>query len=82
MTIAGAVRVLGLHRATVHRRLQAGVMHGERIHAKLWLIPRAELERWRDKGRLPTSPPRTDQPKAKGEQQQGSRPRRAQRPTR
>ena len=58
MTITEAAQVLGLHRATVHRRLESGVMRGERVHEKLWLIPREEAERWRDKGRLPVGRPR------------------------
>ena len=58
MTITEAARALGLHRATVHRRLESGVMRGERVHEKLWLIPRDEVDRWRDKGRLPAGRPR------------------------
>ena len=56
MTIAEASRVLGLHHATVHRRLQSGVMRGERVHEKLWLIPREEVERFRGVGKLKRGP--------------------------
>ena len=59
MTVTEAARVLGLHPTTLQRRLESGVMHGERVHTRLWLIPRDEVERWRDKGRLPAGRPRT-----------------------
>ena len=58
MTVTEAARELGIHPTTLQRRLDSGVMRGERVHPRLWLIPRDEVDRWRDKGRLPAGRPR------------------------
>jgi excisionase family DNA binding protein len=56
MTVTDAATVLGVEVSTLRRRLEAGVMKGERIHARLWLIPREEVDRWRKIGRLKRGP--------------------------
>ena len=62
MTITEAAEALRIDRTTVHRRLQAGIMVGTRVHPRLWLIPKSEVERWRQRGRLkPGRKPRPPQ---------------------
>lgn len=56
VTVAEAARELGLSVEAVHKRLRAGVMRGERISPRLWLVPRAEVERWRVLGRRKPGP--------------------------
>ena len=51
MTVAEAARELGLSIRGVLNRLERGQMRGERVHPRLWLIPREEVERWRMLGR-------------------------------
>jgi excisionase family DNA binding protein len=53
LTVAEAAAVLGLPERTISYRLQKGFMRGERAGRRLWLIPRAEVERWRGRGALP-----------------------------
>ena len=53
LTITEASAVLEVPLRTLRYRLLHGFVHGERIHARLWLIPRAEVERWRGRGDLP-----------------------------
>jgi excisionase family DNA binding protein len=64
MTVNQAARVLGLAPVTVRLRLRKGIMRGERL-GRDWLIPREEVERWRDVGRLPSGP------KPRGEREVG-----------
>ena len=56
LTVAQAAAALGLDAATVRRRLASGVMQGERVGERLWLIPRAEVARWLGKGKLKPGP--------------------------
>jgi excisionase family DNA binding protein len=51
MTVTQAADTLGLAVSTVRTRLEHGVMQGLRVHARLWLIPRSEVERWRQLGK-------------------------------
>lgn len=56
MSVTQAAEQLGLDRRTVQRRLERGEMRGTRVHEKLWLIPREEVERWHQFGRLKPGP--------------------------
>ena len=57
-TVTQAAVELGIPRETVRKRLQRGLMQGEHLTARLWVIPRAEVDRWRDTGRLKRGRPR------------------------
>jgi excisionase family DNA binding protein len=57
-TVAEAAAILGIPERTIAYRLSRGMMQGERAGARLWLIPRAEVERWRGRGKLPSGPKR------------------------
>jgi excisionase family DNA binding protein len=61
LTAAEAAAILGLPGRTVRNRLQRGIMRGVAVHHRLWLVPRDEVERWRDRGKLPSG--RKPQPK-------------------
>ena len=52
MTLTEAARELGLDPSTLRYRLQRGDMQGEKVGPRAWLIPRREVERWREVGRL------------------------------
>ena len=52
VTVGEAATVLGVDGATIRRRLARGVMQGERVGPRLWLIPKEEIERWRSRGKL------------------------------
>ncbi len=52
LTIAEAARALGLPIRTLQYRLLHGLMRGERVNPRLWLIPRAEVDTWKNRGRL------------------------------
>lgn len=53
LTAAEAAAILGLPGRTVRHRLQRGIMRGVAVNPRLWLISRAEVERWRAVGKLP-----------------------------
>jgi excisionase family DNA binding protein len=52
LTVAQAAAELGITPATLRARLQRGVMQGRSLAGRVWLIPRAEVERWRPRGHL------------------------------
>jgi excisionase family DNA binding protein len=56
LTVTQAAAELGLAVSTLRTRLERGVMVGQRVHSRLWLIPRAEVERWRARGKLRPGP--------------------------
>ena len=51
MTVTETAQALGMSVRGVLNRLERGQMRGERVHARLWLIPREEVERWKALGR-------------------------------
>ena len=51
LTVAETAQELGLTVRGVQERLRRGLMRGERVSPRLWMIPRAEVERWRTLGR-------------------------------
>ncbi len=53
LTAAEAAAALGLPGRTVRNRLQRGIMRGVAVNPRLWLVSRAEVERWREVGKLP-----------------------------
>jgi excisionase family DNA binding protein len=55
VTTTEAARLLGISHRTILDRLQRGLMQGERISPRLWLVPHDELERV-GVGRLKTGP--------------------------
>lgn len=66
MTVAQAAQALGLSVAMVRRYVQTGRMKGERIGARVWLIPKEEVGRWKGgaerlkPGRKPAAPQEGD----------------------
>jgi excisionase family DNA binding protein len=52
LTAAEAAAILGLPGRTVRYRLERGIMRGVAVNPRLWLVPRAEVERWRAVGTL------------------------------
>ena len=52
LTAAEAAALLGLPGRTVRYRLERGIMRGVAVNPRLWLVPRAEVERWREVGHL------------------------------
>jgi excisionase family DNA binding protein len=51
-TVKQASSELGIPARTILYRLKIGEMQGELIDGQLWLIPRAEVEAWRQRGEL------------------------------
>lgn len=51
MSVQEAARVLGVHENTIRYRLERGLMRGDRVLGRVWLIPRDEVERWKGKGK-------------------------------
>lgn len=51
MTVKEAAAILGMSVVGVQRRLQTGKMVGEKV-GRDWFIRKAEVERWRERGRL------------------------------
>jgi hypothetical protein len=51
LTVAETARELDLTVRGVQNRLLRGLMQGERVTPRLWLIPREEVERWKALGR-------------------------------
>ncbi|MGI4788811.1 MAG: helix-turn-helix domain-containing protein [Janthinobacterium lividum] len=43
---------LGLHRESVYRLLRAGVLPGYKVGLRQWRIPRAELQAYKEAGRV------------------------------
>lgn len=59
--VVDAARILGMSVSGVRTRLERGQMQGKRVGPRLWLIPRDEVERWRERGRQRTGPkPKTE----------------------
>ena len=56
MTVDEVATALSLSVAGVRRRIQRGDMRARRAGARLWLIPRSEVERWQVIGRLKPGP--------------------------
>lgn len=61
MTVKEAAEALGISIYAVQRRLQRGIMRGEKPGHD-WVIPTAEVEAWRGRGRLRPGPKPKDRP--------------------
>ena len=65
VTVTEAAAELGLTVHAVAKRLRRGQMKGERVSPRLWLVPREEVERWKEIGRMKPGPRRrTPRPEA------------------
>ena len=53
LTATQAAALLGVPPRTVAYRLQRGYMRGVKMTTRLWLIPRSEVEAWKDHPPLP-----------------------------
>jgi excisionase family DNA binding protein len=51
LTVQEAATELGITVRGIQERLKRGAMRGERVTPRLWLIPREEVERWKELGR-------------------------------
>lgn len=56
LTVQQAATELGLSRRGVQERIERGELRAERAGARLWLIPRVEIDRHRALGRLKSGP--------------------------
>lgn len=56
LTVGEAARQLGIGRSALHSRITRGEVQAVRVSARLLLIPRSEVERWRGKGKLRPGP--------------------------
>lgn len=53
LTVQETAEELGITTRGVQHRLERGLMRGERVSPRLWMIPRTEVDRWREVGKLP-----------------------------
>ena len=60
LTVAQAAEELGVSVSTIQVRLRQGTMRGVQPSPKLWLVPRAEVDAWRSRGKLRPGRPRKD----------------------
>ena len=60
MTVAEAAKELGLSERAVQDRLQRGVMRGRRIGERVWVVSRAEVDKWKGRGKIRPGRPRRD----------------------
>lgn len=61
LTVTDAAREMGISVRALHNRIKAGSVAAERFGARVWMIPRSEVERYRAAGRLKPGPkPRKD----------------------
>ncbi len=71
LTVDEAATALGVSAHAIRKRLLRGLMRGESIGSgrrRLWLIPRAEVDRWRGVGQLKRGPkPRPRGPEPRGD---------------
>ncbi len=58
MSVTEAAKELGLTRRGVLLRIEKGEMEAERVGPKFYLIPRAEVERWKGIGKSKGGRPR------------------------
>ena len=56
MTVGQAAAALGVDSRTIRHRLTRGDMAGERVTNRLWMIPVAEVERWKAIGKMKPGP--------------------------
>lgn len=63
LTVGQAAMVLDVDMRTLRHRLEKGQMAGERVTNRLWMIPVAEVERWKAIGKMKPGPkPRATTP--------------------
>jgi len=60
MTVAEAAKELGLSERAVQDRLQRGVMRGRRIGERVWVVSRAEVDKWKERGKIRPGRPRRE----------------------
>ncbi len=64
LTVTEAAEQLGVSVSAIQVRLRSGTMRGIRPSPRIWLVPRAEVERWKAKGKLKPGRPRKETPTA------------------
>ena len=52
LTVQEAAQLLGLSRGSGRHRLTRGLMRGQSLAGRIWLIPTSEVERWQSAGLL------------------------------
>ncbi len=55
-TVSEAADLLGVSANAIAKRLQRGDMRGVKVNARLWLIPREEVDRLRGAGKMKPGP--------------------------
>jgi hypothetical protein len=58
MTVREAAQALGVDGSVIRRRLRLGQMEGRLLSGLLWVIPSAEVARWRAMGPVKKGRPR------------------------
>ena len=56
LTVAEAAAALGISERGVRKRLEGNVLQGKNVGGRIWLVPRSEVERWRQLGKLKPGP--------------------------
>lgn len=51
MTVSEAADALGISHRAVLSRIKNGTLRAVKVNPRLWLIPRAEVEAWREFGK-------------------------------
>lgn len=74
MTVTEAAGVLGLSVHGVRSRIERGELKAERVNPRLWLIPRAEVERHQQIGRMKPGPAKGTPRRRKGDDTEGATP--------
>jgi excisionase family DNA binding protein len=59
LTVTEAAEELGISVSAVQVRLRRGQMRGIRPSPRIWLVPRSEVDAWRERGKMkPGRPPK------------------------
>jgi excisionase family DNA binding protein len=56
MTVEEAAAALGLSVRAIRERIRRGDMRADRLGARVWAIPRDEVQKWQAIGRLKPGP--------------------------
>lgn len=62
LTVAETAEELGLTVRGIQARLKRGALRGVRPSPRIWLVPRDEVEAWKDRGKMKPGRPRKAEP--------------------
>jgi excisionase family DNA binding protein len=52
LTVAQAAAELGISRRALLNRIEKGDVRAVRVNPRLWVVPRREVDRWKELGKL------------------------------